>query len=105
MAWKRLCYGMRDMPFNYSKFICDDTSDIETLPTNITKATVGDDKATCAIGSEAIVISEKTIYILNTANEWKEFTGVVNRLVSGTHALYFTYTGEGYVDFTAFTLE
>ena len=36
---------------------------------------------------------------------WKQFTSRVNREVAGEQALYFTYTGEGYVDFTAFTLE
>ena len=45
------------------------------------------------------------VFSLRQEDSWKEFTGVVNRLVSGTQALYFTYTGEGYVDFTAFTLE
>lgn len=36
---------------------------------------------------------------------WKRFTGIVNTPVSGKQALYFTYSGEGYVDFNTFTLE
>ena len=36
---------------------------------------------------------------------WKQFTGIVNTPVSGKQALYFTYSGEGYVDFNSFTLE
>lgn len=75
MAWKRLCYGMRDMPFNYSKFICDEISDIETLPTNKSGASFGSDRATCAIGSRATVISERTEYILNNANRWVSIAG------------------------------
>lgn len=37
--------------------------------------------------------------------QWQDFTARVSTEIVGTQALYFTYTGEGYVDFTAFTLE
>lgn len=45
------------------------------------------------------------IFSLRQKETWQDFTGLVNSKVTGTQALYFTYTGEGYVDFTAFTLE
>ena len=35
---------------------------------------------------------------------WKQFAGSVNTTVIGKQALYFTYSGEGYVDFKSFTL-
>ena len=37
-------------------------------------------------------------------NGWTEFTSTFNLSVAGKHALYFTYNGEGYVDFAEFTL-
>ena len=37
-------------------------------------------------------------------NTWKMFCAPVERPVSGKQALYFTYTGEGYVDLMSFTL-
>ena len=41
---------------------------------------------------------------LETQADWHEFSGKVSGTVDGTKALYFTYTGEGYIDFTSFTL-
>lgn len=41
---------------------------------------------------------------LNQQRSWNDFTGEVNAQVAGTKALYFTYTGEGHVDFFSFTL-
>lgn len=71
--WTRLCYGMgKDMPFNYSKFICDSEDDIKSLPTNIKSANGCEP---CSVGSIAIVadgVGKK--YILNNNNEWKLFT-------------------------------
>lgn len=37
--------------------------------------------------------------------DWKQFTGIVNTPVTGKEALYFTYSGEGYVDFNSFALD
>lgn len=45
------------------------------------------------------------LFSVRPGADWKNFTGRVNREVTGEQALYFTYTGEGSVDFTAFTLE
>lgn len=45
------------------------------------------------------------LFSVHPGADWKNFTGRVNKEVTGEQALYFTYTGEGYVDFTAFTLE
>ena len=45
------------------------------------------------------------VFSLRPGDTWQDFTGLVNSRVTGKQALYFTYTGEGYVDFTAFTLE
>ena len=34
-----------------------------------------------------------------------EFTGKVNSEITGTQALYFTYSGEGYIDCKSFSLK
>ena len=44
-------------------------------------------------------------FSLRPTGDWQDFAGRINTEVTGEQALYFTYTGEGYVDFTAFTLE
>ena len=41
---------------------------------------------------------------LEPSDNWKSFSGKVSAGVSGTHALYFTYKGSGYIDFKDFTL-
>ena len=41
---------------------------------------------------------------LEPSDNWKSFSGKVSSEVSGTHALYFTYKGSGYIDFKDFTL-
>lgn len=45
------------------------------------------------------------LFSVHPGAAWKQFTGTVNTPVSGKQALYFTYSGEGYVDFNSFTLE
>ena len=35
---------------------------------------------------------------------WRSFTADITSAVDGVHALYFTYNGEGFVDFDSFTL-
>lgn len=68
--FSRLCYGLgRDMPFNYSKFICDYISDLSNLPTNSSCSTIGNIEP-CAIGSLALVIENQSIYILSNQNIW-----------------------------------
>lgn len=42
---------------------------------------------------------------LSPKESWAAFSAPVSGNVTGTKALYFTYTGDGYVDFDTFTLE
>ena len=42
---------------------------------------------------------------VHLGNTWKQFTGSINTPVTGKQALYFTYSGEGFVDFTNFILD
>jgi len=44
-------------------------------------------------------------FSVHPEDRWQSFTGRFNTPVRGKQALYFTYSGEGYVDFSAFTLE
>ena len=44
------------------------------------------------------------LFAVRPEKEWKAFSGMVNTAVSGRQALYFTYTGTGYVDFMSFEL-
>lgn len=53
------------------RFICDDVSDINTLPTKTSKGTVEPYYDECGVGSTAIVIAEQSEYMLNNQNEWK----------------------------------
>ena len=45
------------------------------------------------------------IFSLFPGEQWGTFTGIVNTEVNGVHPLYFTYSGNGYIDFGSFTLE
>ena len=65
--WKRLQYGGDGLPYNYSLFICDSTSDLDDLPKNLPGC-----KQRCCFGSRAIVVGENKKYILNLSNEWVE---------------------------------
>ena len=84
----RLCYGMgKDMPFNYSKFICDKVSDLATLPTSVAKSSTNKDIDKCSIGSVALVIETRSAYILSNENQWVLFqdnTGGVIVLPDGS---------------------
>lgn len=68
--YTRVCYGKRDMLFNYSEFICDYESDIQNLPTS---KKVGTDGVVCSVGSKALILDTKKLYILTNQDEWKEF--------------------------------
>lgn len=70
--YTRICYGKRDMLYNYSEFVCDTVDDIENLPTTRKK---GIDKATCSVGSKVLVIETKETYILNNSDVWVLYNG------------------------------
>lgn len=74
--WTRICYGKKDMPFNYSEFICDTEDDLDSLPTN--EKYDGGLKATCSIGSIATVIEPRKKYILNNQNKWEVLLNFVS---------------------------
>ena len=44
---------------DYYEFVCDETSDIDTLPTD------------CQPGSNAFIIASSTVYMLNNQGVWK----------------------------------
>lgn len=58
--------------YGHQEFVCDDDSDIQTLPTN------------CAAGSSAFVIATSKKYMLNTQKEWKEVAASSGSGGSGT---------------------
>lgn len=75
--WTRICYGKRDMPFNYSEFICDTEEDLDNLPTNEKKNVNGSSTQSCSVGSQATIVQPKKVYVLNNNNEWvllKDYT-------------------------------
>lgn len=57
VAWSKI-----GKPYNYAEYLCDSDSDITNLPTN--------EKGKCAIGSIAMVVDSKNVYVLNAQNEW-----------------------------------
>ena len=67
--WTRLSYGGTNLPYNFSRFICDNKTDLSELPTNVKESKNGTSK--CSIGSIAIVISERKEYMLDNKNTWK----------------------------------
>lgn len=79
----RTKYGGRNNPFNYSYFVCDTTNDINDLPTN--KETGENGLETCSIGSKAIIIENRTQYILNGNNEWKLLKDYKNQSGGGSN--------------------
>ena len=46
-----------DISYNVKEFVCDTIEDLQTLPK-------------CEMGSLAIVISEVSVYLRNSAGEW-----------------------------------
>ena len=46
-----------DISYNVKEFVCDTVEDLQTLPK-------------CEMGSLAIVISEVSVYLRNSAGEW-----------------------------------
>lgn len=62
-----MCYGKQDYPFNYSEFICDNNSDIATLPTNQNSS----DGMNCAFGSSATCINGDKYILMK--NGWVKF--------------------------------
>lgn len=77
--WSRVVYGGLYVPYNYSKFICDTTSDLLELPTS-RKASKTNGIKSCSVGSIAIVINDNSTYMLNNQDEWKEFKSAGSEL-------------------------
>ena len=88
---ERIKYGGIDNPFNYSEFTCDTILDLNNLPTNKEKGI--NNLETCSIGSKAIVIENRSQYILNGRNQWvllkdyKNFGGGSNLEIDETLTL------------------
>lgn len=62
-------YYYKDNPVrSYRSFLCDTINDIEDLPTK-TKGTIDCPKGT-ATGSQAFVIEDGSLWILNNQNIW-----------------------------------
>lgn len=51
------------LPYDYAEFICDTASDISNLPTR-------DSEFPCSVGSKALVLETKDVYMLDNSNEW-----------------------------------
>lgn len=73
--YTRICYGKKDMLFNYSEFICDTESDILNLPTSKRNGT---EYATCSPGSKALVLETKKLYVLANNDRWIEVLDYTN---------------------------
>jgi len=65
---------------------------------NISVRVRGDAVGKLLISTETGLVCEISI---NAAQDWKDFMAEMNPL-QGKHALYFTYKGEGYLDFLSF---
>lgn len=48
------------------EFVCDTRADVDNLPTQFT------DKDKCPTGSTALVISDSSVWMLNSEGVWKE---------------------------------
>lgn len=66
-----LTWGCNNHDANLTEFLCDDASDISSLPVD----------GTVAVGSKAVVVSTKQIYILNNNREWEALCGA-NHIIS-----------------------
>lgn len=68
----RVTYGRHNGAYNYCVFVVDEESDLESLPTSVTKGTSnGVTYDYCSVGSKAIVVNLRKLYMLNNANQWK----------------------------------
>lgn len=65
MAFTQVVSGMNNGSVDYAEFLCDEVADLGSLPTSLGKA--GNE---CSVGSKAIVLGNRNIYILSNNNEW-----------------------------------
>lgn len=68
MGFSRIKYGGDGLPYNYSQFLCDEESDLSSLPVNAGGA------GSCSFGSKAFVLETQKNYILGNDNTWSEVT-------------------------------
>lgn len=61
---------------SWRQFYCDSDTDIANLPTSESEGVKQEMDSTahrkCCIGSECLSLSTTTVYVLNSANEWKK---------------------------------
>lgn len=72
-----ICFGANGKSHLYREFICDYESDIQDLPT---------DREKISVGSKALIVETKKVYILNNVREWKEISGYNSSGSSGIDA-------------------
>lgn len=65
MAFTQLVSGMDNGSVDYAEFLCDEVADLDNLPNSLGKP--GNE---CSVGSKAIVLGNRQIYILSNNNEW-----------------------------------
>lgn len=71
MAYTRTLYGKKHSKYNYCEFVCDNTADLSSLPTNTKEGASGDNVySPCSVGSKAFVINGGKRYVLSNAGEW-----------------------------------
>lgn len=83
-----ICINMTGKPYLYREFICDKESDVPDLPT---------EKDKIAIGSKALIVESKKVYILNNVREWKELLDYTATSSGVTSSLLATDDGMGNV--------
>ena len=61
---------------SWRQFYCDSDTDIANLPTSENEGVKQEMDSTahrkCCVGSECLSLSTTTVYVLNSANEWKK---------------------------------
>lgn len=68
-------YGNNNHP-TWCQFYCDSDEDIANLPTSENEGVKQDKDTTahrkCCVGSECLSLATASVYVLNSANEWKK---------------------------------
>lgn len=57
------------LPYDYAEFICDTASDISNLPTH-------NSEFPCSVGSKALVLETKDVYMLDNNDEWVQYGNI-----------------------------
>lgn len=71
--WYLFGYGGKNVPYNFSRFICDTVDDLAELPTAHSNSYTDPSVTKCSVGSLAKVVEDQTMYILNNNDEWCEY--------------------------------